>query len=57
MATPRTRRQPLACALIAAVAAVLAAGALNAVDIAVVPQAQAQAAGADAQAVASAPRP
>ena len=47
MATPRTRRQPLACVLIAAV---LAAGALNAVDIAVV--AQAQAAGADAQAVA-----
>ena len=42
MASPRTRRQPLACVLIAAVAAALVAGALNAADIAVVPQAQAQ---------------
>ena len=52
MATPRTRRQPLACVLIAAVAAALAAGALNAADIAVAPQAQAAGAGDDAQAVA-----
>jgi hypothetical protein len=52
MATPRPRRQSLACVLIAAGAAALAAGALNAVDIAVVPQAQAAGAGDDAQAVA-----
>ena len=51
MATPRTRRQPLTCVLIATAAAALVAAALN---IAVVPQAQAQAAGAgdNAQAVA-----
>ena len=51
MATPRTRRQPLACVLITAAAA-LAAGALTAADIAVVPQARAAGAGDDAQAVA-----